>query len=397
MVSSVDLSIIIVNYKANSFLDLCLESVYRAINKLSVEIIVVDNASNDGHIKRIKSKYADIITIENKTNIGFSKANNQGINIANGIYVLFLNPDTVVQQNTFTACIGFFVNQKNVGAIGVKMIDTHGVFATESKRGLPTVWAATCYVLGIGKLFPKSHFFNQYHLNALAQESVHQIDIISGAYFFTTKKVLNEVGYFDEQFFMYGEDIDLAYRIKQAGYSNYYLSHTKIIHYKGECTKKQSFKYVYTFQYAMYKFAKKHFSIFHFTLSTVAIYANILVKCLILSVKKTAKLIIYKQRKINSYPASTLIIGNNEDITQTIKLISPRQDITNLLQLSYDLNLYQNVVAILKTQHVNSIVLCSSSITYEAIISLMMQLQFYKINFNIVSNNNSYMVVATLQ
>ena len=255
-----ELSIIIVNYNVKHFLEQCLISVKKALNGIEGEIIVIDNNSVDGSLSLINEKFKDVILISNKKNTGFSVANNQGIKIAKGDNILLLNPDTVVQEDTFIKCLEFFDNKEDAGALGVKMYDGNGRFLPESKRGLPTPSVAFYKIFGLATLFPNSRIFGKYHLGYLSMNENHKVDILSGAFMLIRKKVLDTVGLLDETFFMYGEDIDLSYRIQKAGYENYYFSKTKIIHYKGESTKKSSINYVFIFYRAMVIFAEKHFS-----------------------------------------------------------------------------------------------------------------------------------------
>ena len=255
-----DLSVIIVNYNVKYFLEQCLHSVYKSAQNLRTEIIVVDNNSVDGSCQMIHEKFSEVVLIENKVNVGFSKANNQAIRKATGKYILLLNPDTVVQENTFSSCIHFMDTHPDAGCLGVKMIDGKGNFLPESKRGLPTPDVAFYKIFGLSALFPSSLRFGRYHLGFLDKDKTHQVDVISGAFMFLRKSVLDSIGLLDEDFFMYGEDIDISYRITQAGYKNYYFPHTTIIHYKGESTKKSSINYVLVFYHAMAIFAQKHFS-----------------------------------------------------------------------------------------------------------------------------------------
>ncbi len=253
------LSIVIVNYNVQYFLEQCLYSVYRAISNIDSEVIVVDNDSKDGSCELIRAKFSWVTLIENKENVGFSKANNQGIKIAKGKYVLLLNPDTIVEENTFQKCIEFMELHPDAGALGVKMVDGTGSFLPESKRGLPTPFVAFWKIFGFSKLFPKSKLFGQYHLSYLPEDKIAEVDVLSGAYFFLRASCLEKSGLLDESFFMYGEDIDLSYRIQKSGHKNYYFPDTKIIHYKGESTKKGSLNYVKVFYSAMIIFTKKHF------------------------------------------------------------------------------------------------------------------------------------------
>jgi len=208
----------------------------------------------------VKEKFQNVYLIENKENLGFSKANNQAIKIAKSEYVLLLNPDTVVEESTFEKIIEFMDSNAQAGGLGVKMIDGKGSFLPESKRGLPTPSVAFYKIFGISKIFPKSKTFNRYHLGFLNKEKIHEIEILSGAFMLLRKKALDKIGLLDETFFMYGEDIDISYRLILGGYKNYYFPETTIIHYKGESTKKGSINYVRMFYNAMAIFAHKHFS-----------------------------------------------------------------------------------------------------------------------------------------
>lgn len=255
------LTVVIVNYNVEHFLEQCLLSVRKASKGLQVETYVVDNISIDGSVDMVKGKFPEVILIENKDNVGFSKANNQAMRIAKGEYVLLLNPDTVVEEDTFSKVVGFMDNHPDAGGLGVKMIDGKGVFLPESKRGLPTPSVAFYKIFGLSTLFPKSKKFGRYHLGYLGKEDVNEIEILSGAFMLMRKTALDKVGLLDEAFFMYGEDIDLSYRIILGGFKNYYYPETQIIHYKGESTKKSSVNYVFVFYNAMIIFAKKHFSV----------------------------------------------------------------------------------------------------------------------------------------
>lgn len=254
------LSVVIVNYNVKYFLEQCLYAVRKAKHNLAIEVFVVDNHSVDGSIEMLKDKFPEVILIENKDNVGFSVANNQAMKLAKGEYVLLLNPDTVVQEDTFVKVCEFMDAHPDAGGLGVKMIDGKGQFLPESKRGLPTPFVAFCKIVGLSALFPQSKKFGQYHLGFLDKNKTHVVDVLAGAFMLMRKTVLDEVGLLDETFFMYGEDIDLSYRIQLGGYQNYYFPDTQIIHYKGESTKKSSVNYVFVFYNAMIIFAEKHFS-----------------------------------------------------------------------------------------------------------------------------------------
>jgi GT2 family glycosyltransferase len=253
------LSVIIVNYNVKYFLDQCLLSVAKAMKGIEGEIIVVDNNSSDGSEAMLRRNHPDVTFIENSVNEGFSKANNQGIRIARGKYILLLNPDTIVGEDALRLSCSFMEDHPDCGALGLKMFDGGGNFLPESKRGFPSPWVAFCKIFGLNELFPSSRLFNTYYLGHLDKEQVQQIDVLTGAYMFIRKEALDKSGYLDETFFMYGEDIDLSYRIQQAGYKLNYLPDSSIIHFKGESTRKSSFNYVRNFYEAMLIFARKHF------------------------------------------------------------------------------------------------------------------------------------------
>lgn len=257
---NISLSVIIVNYNVKYFLEQCLFSVQKAVENIEAEVFVVDNNSVDGSCQMVSNKFPEVKLIANTDNKGFSRANNQAMRIAKGKYILLLNPDTIVQEDTFEKVIKFADENPDAGGIGVKMIDGNGNFLPESKRGLPTPAVAFYKIFGLSNFFPKSKTFGKYHLSYLSKEERHEIEILSGAFMFMRKEALDKVGLLDEDFFMYGEDIDLSYRIIKGGYKNYYLPDTTIIHYKGESTKKGSINYVFVFYNAMIIFAKKHFS-----------------------------------------------------------------------------------------------------------------------------------------
>lgn len=256
----IDLSVVIVNYNVEYFLEQCLHSVMRASENLNCEIFVVDNNSVDGSVAMVAAKFPTVKLIANKVNLGFSKANNLAILQSGGRYVLLLNPDTLVEEDTLEKSVQFMDAHPDAGGLGVRMIDGSGRFLPESKRGLPTPAVAFYKIFGLSALFPKSKTFGRYHLGFLSENENHEIEVLSGAYMCMRRSCLDEVGLLDEAFFMYGEDIDLSYRITQGGYKNYYLADARIIHYKGESTKKSSINYVFVFYRAMVIFAEKHFS-----------------------------------------------------------------------------------------------------------------------------------------
>ncbi len=257
----VDISIVIVNYNVQFFIEQCLNSIYNLSNfKGSYEVIVIDNASIDGSNQMIESKYPDVILIKNERNLGFAVANNMGFKVAKGKYVLMLNPDTILEENTLQLCFNKMEEDANIGALGVRMVDGGGKFLPESKRGFPSPVVSFYRFTGLYRLFPKSNKFNAYYAGQLDECKEGEVDILCGAFMFMRKDILFGIGLLDESFFMYGEDIDLSYRFKLQGSKVLYYPESSIIHFKGESTKKNSIQYNRRFYEAMNIFARKHFS-----------------------------------------------------------------------------------------------------------------------------------------
>ena len=257
------LSVVIVNYNVKYFLEQCLHSLEQAAMGIDHEVIVIDNASTDGSTEYITARFPKVKWMACRENNGFSKGNNIAIAHAKGEYILMLNPDTIVTTEAIEGCIAFMDNNADAGACGVYMLRTDGTFAPESRRALPTPFVAFCKMSGLSNLFPKSRTFGRYYMQYLDKEETNPIEIISGAYMMLRHKTIKKTGALDEDFFMYGEDIDLSYRILKSGYRNYYLP-LRILHYKGESTNKSSYRYVHTFYRAMQLFFKKHYS--HYSL-----------------------------------------------------------------------------------------------------------------------------------
>ncbi|HMJ47198.1 MAG TPA: glycosyltransferase, partial [Ferruginibacter sp.] len=254
------LSVIIVNYNVKYFLEQCLYSVQKACRNMEAEIIVTDNNSTDGSKDFLESRFPAVKFIWNNTNVGFAKANNQAIEVAKGEYILFLNPDTLLPEDCLEKCINFFRSDTRTGALGIRMIDGSGKFLKESKRAFPSPLTSLYKLTGLASLFPRSRTFGKYHLGNLPENENHEVDVLAGAFMMIPRNVLAVIGNFDERFFMYGEDVDLSFRIQQAGYKNYYFAESNIIHFKGESTKRGSLNYVRLFYKAMSLFVKKQYS-----------------------------------------------------------------------------------------------------------------------------------------
>jgi len=261
------LSVIIVNYNVKHFLEQCLYSVQKACKGIDAEIIVADNNSTDGSRGFLEPAFPGVKFIWNSDNAGFAKANNQALEMASGNFILFLNPDTIIPEDCIEKCVQFFDQHKDAGAVGVRMIDGSGKFLKESKRAFPSPLTSLFKLSGLARLFPHSSTFARYHLGHLPEKENHEVDVLAGAFMMIPKTVLQQVGNFDDRFFMYGEDVDLSFRIQQSDrestvgkYKNYYFSGTTIIHFKGESTKRGSLNYVRLFYNAMNLFVKKHYS-----------------------------------------------------------------------------------------------------------------------------------------
>lgn len=251
------LSVIILNYNVRYFLEQCVLSVQNAIQHLDAEIIVVDNNSADDSCSMVKMKFPEVILIENHENSGFPKGNNIGVDKAKGEYVCILNPDTVVAEDTFTKVLAFAQKQQDLGIVGVKLIDGTGNFLPESKRGIPTPFVAFTKVTGLYKV---SNAFNKYYAAHIAEDQTGKVDILVGAFMVMKKQTYLEVGGFDENCFMYSDDIDLSYMVLKTGKSNYYFHETSVIHYKGESTVRDA-QYMKRFREAMHFFYQKHFRV----------------------------------------------------------------------------------------------------------------------------------------
>jgi len=308
-------SVIIVSYKVRYYIEQCLNSVLRSVP--DAQILVVDNNSGDGSVEFLRERFPQVELIANDYNAGFGKANNMALAKVTGKYVLFLNPDTVVAERTIPGCIEYMDLHPEVGAVGVRMQYGNGRFALESRRSLPTPSVSFWHMTGLGRLFPCSKVFARYHLTYLDRDKECPIDVVSGAYMFIRKDALDKTGGFDEQFFMYGEDIDLSYRIIQQGYKNRYLP-LPIVHYKGESTNKTSYRYAKVFYDAMLIFFDKHFKRYSrlFTL---------LVKMAV-GLKKMNTFVIQniraRRRMLADYSENCLYVGRDETFDVVSKLIS---------------------------------------------------------------------------
>jgi len=255
-----DLTVVIVSYNVSALLRQCLKTVNRARQGINCEIFVVDNNSTDGSCSVVRQEFPYVNLIENSTNAGFSAAGNQALRLAKGRYILLLNPDTLLEENSLTACIGFMESHQDAGALGVKMVNGEGEYLPESKRCLPSVSSAFFKSFGLSFIFPGSKLFNRYYHAEVGMDETAQTEVISGAFMFIRREILDRTGLLDEDFFMYGEDIDLSYRILKAGYLNYYFPQVKVTHFKGCSTPRQNYDDIALFYKAMRIYISKRVS-----------------------------------------------------------------------------------------------------------------------------------------
>jgi len=314
------LSVIILNYNVRYFLELCVSSVQNAISNLDAEIIVVDNNSQDDSCAMMKQRFPNVKLIENTENLGFPKGNNIAVAVAKGEYICILNPDTVVAEDTFTKVLEFAKRQNDLGIVGVKLIDGTGNFLPESKRGTPTPFVAFTKITGVYKVFPK--VFGKYYAQHLSQNQTGKVDILVGAFMVMKRELYNDIGGFDENCFMYSDDIDLSYRALKKGKSNYYFHETSVIHYKGESTIKDG-TYMKRFQEAMNFFYKKHFQ--------VSFFFSIFMKMGIVFFSFVK--LFQGKPKPKSFPENYILISSNELLKD--KLVRNLKSIVEIQNLEH--------------------------------------------------------------
>lgn len=273
-----DLSIIIVNYNTCKLTCDAIQSILRSDTSYSYEIIVVDNHSSDDSMEIIPRSFPEVTLIGNTENVGFARANNQAIRISCGRYILLLNSDTVIQEDTLQVMVSFMDQHPEVGASGCKVVLPDGRLDKACRRGFPTPAASFYYLSGLSRLFPKSALFNQYQLTHLDPDDSYPVDCLVGAFMIVRRETIEQVGLLDEDFFMYGEDVDWCYRMKQAGWGIYYYPQTSIIHYKGASSRRKPLKIIYEFHRAMYLFHKKHYQQKYSWLTNAAVYIGISLK-----------------------------------------------------------------------------------------------------------------------
>jgi GT2 family glycosyltransferase len=277
---NLDLSIIIVNYNTCKLTLDALNSIYDSTTNYSYEVILIDNHSSDSSVDTIRAAHPHITLIDNQANVGFSRANNQGIRIAQGRYILLLNSDTLLESNTIQTMIQFMDAHPQAGASGCKLVLTDGSLDKACKRGFPTPSAAFYYITGLSKRFPNNPKFNQYQLGHLNENEHHQVDSLVGAFMLVRRTTIDQIGLLDEEYFMYGEDIDWCYRMKEAGWEIHYYPMTRITHLKGASSRRKPLKIIYEFYRAMYLFHHKHYRKRYNVIVNAVIYAGIIASLL---------------------------------------------------------------------------------------------------------------------
>ncbi|MDG1385004.1 MAG: glycosyltransferase family 2 protein [Flavobacteriaceae bacterium] len=309
------LSVVILNYNVRYFLELCLQSVEAALVNIPSEIIVIDNNSKDGSCAMVKENFPSVVIIENNSNVGFSKANNQAVKIAKGEYVCILNPDTVVAEDTFESILEFANQQTNLGIIGCRLVDGLGVFLPESKRNIPIVKIAIKKILGNSKAYYASH---------VKEHETAKVEVLVGAFMVLKRSLYNSLEGFDEDYFMYGEDIDFSYKSLKKGYDNYYFGNTSVIHYKGESTRRNDI-YLKRFYGAMQIFYKKHFksNFFYDFLVSAVIKSLVRLKPL----KRQQPEVRYKSVLISSNPEAELVKKLNSSLIASTDELSPNSEL----------------------------------------------------------------------
>lgn len=274
------LSIIIVNYNAEKFLQKCLSSVYAETTKVPFDVWVVDNNSADASVSMVRQNFLQVNLIENKENVGFAKANNQAITKCTGDYILLLNPDTLILQNAIEKVIDFMGENPTIGICGCKVLNADGTLQLACRRSIPTPGVAFFRLTGLSRLFPNSKLMAKYNLTYLDADKPHEVDAVSGAFLMIRRRVIDEIGFLDERFFMYGEELDWCFRTKKAGLKVMYYQDAEIIHYKGECSKFNHRKAAFEFYRSMYLFHKKHFAEKYNPITNIVIYTGIVLKAI---------------------------------------------------------------------------------------------------------------------
>ncbi len=360
------LSIIIVSYNVKYFLEQCLYSVQKAVSGIAAEIIVIDNNSTDNSVEYLQDSFPEVKFVANKENTGYAKANNQGWQMAAGKYVLFLNPDTILSEDSLSMSLLTLEDSDAIGALGVHMLDGSGRFLPESKRGFPSPRASFFKLSGLINIFPSSTAIARYYLGHLPEKQNNEIDVLTGAYLMVKQEVLQKTGGFDERFFMYGEDIDLSYRIKQAGYKNFYLAATSIIHFKGESTKKDM-AYTKRFYKAMRIFVEKHYEK-ESRLFTIMVQMAIAVRGLLSFV---GSLFLGLRLQPANKTVQTIVVGGQTEIKKAVEALARqplKRDIITVTGIA-------EISQAMQSQKTSEIIFCAGLLSYKDIISCIEEMQ----------------------
>jgi GT2 family glycosyltransferase len=379
------LSVIIVNYNVKYFIEQCLYAVYKAGRGIAMEVIVVDNHSADGSRDYLEAAFKQVQFYWLSENPGFAKACNMGLMHAKGSYILFLNPDTIISEDCLEKCIDFLNTHPQAGALGVRMIDEWGHFLKESKRAFPSPAASFFKLTGLARLFPRSTRFAKYYLGNLSEVQTHEVDVLAGAFMMIKKTVLDITGSFDEAFFMYGEDIDLSYRIQKQGYKNYYYPGVTILHFKGKSTPQKNMRYVRIFYRAMRVFAHKHYGKRIYGLYNACIQAAIGLRAAIANllywIKNNASAAKKLLNKIQTQGSSmhVLVTGDEKNYKAVLALINNANSgkawqIDFLPAQQNAAEHRRNIISMLKKGNIKNIILCEGKYTFGEIIRLTEEL-----------------------
>ena len=370
-----DLSVIIVNYNVKYFLEHCLISVLKACKDIEAEIFVVDNNSTDGSKEYLEGRFPSVIFKWQKANLGFGKANNSVLPEAKGAHILFLNPDTIIPEDCFEKCLLFFKENKDCAALGVHMTDGTGNYLKESKRSFPSALTSFFKMTGFAALFPSSKIFAKYYAGHLPEKQSNEVDVLAGAFMMLNEKAIKAVKGFDEDFFMYGEDIDLSYRIQQAGLKNFYFPGTSIIHFKGESTQKNSGQYTRTFYNAMQLFVRKHYK------ERKAAYFFMKMAISFSRVMATVKLFVrrmFVNGKKGNKQANTAVVADQPTFDNILHLLRhAKLPIITSGRIAIDNNDpgvfiggQDNIDEAIKKYQLEQLIFCEGGLTYKRIIEL---------------------------
>ncbi|MEG1587098.1 MAG: glycosyltransferase family 2 protein [Bacteroidales bacterium] len=395
------ISIVIVNYKVKYFLEQCLLSVRKAIEGIDAEVFVVDNNSQDDSLIYLKPLFPEVNFIANKENVGFARANNQAIRLSKGEYVLLLNPDTLLSEKVIQRVMLFMDQHPDAGGAGVKMIDGKGNFLPESKRSMPTPWVSFCKIFGLSALFPQSRLFGKYALGYLDENRIHPIDVMAGAFMMLRREALDRTGLLDEDFFMYGEDIDLSYRITCAGYKNYYLPE-RILHYKGESTPKHTIKYVRIFYEAMDIFFKKHNPHTSFVYAVFIRFAIVL-RASLAGLHRIGMSVCGTPADLTKKECRKMVICASEQCAPEIKqLFALHNAGEELFVFTEALRKTDKLRSFIKEHKISGVVLSDSLLNYGDMLKTMEKLKVEELDFCIhtqqsrtIVSSNQYFITTT--